>query len=68
MARILFADETAGNDLVATGVEFIHNSNTYVVHAKKEVILSAGYVLARKFSLLCSSLTPQQHNSNSTNP
>lgn len=41
-ARVLFADETVGNDLVATGVDFIHDGKTYTVHAKKEVILSAG--------------------------
>ncbi|KAH7882447.1 alcohol oxidase [Phlebopus sp. FC_14] len=31
-----------GNDLTATGVEFIHHGKIYSVHATKEVILSAG--------------------------
>ncbi|KAG6828182.1 hypothetical protein H0H92_008841 [Tricholoma furcatifolium] len=44
VSRVLFA-ETADNDtddLVAKGVEFLHQGKTRVLNARKEVILSAG--------------------------
>ncbi|KAG6811082.1 hypothetical protein H0H92_009041 [Tricholoma furcatifolium] len=44
VSRVLFVENTAGSDLVATGVEFIHGGNKYVVNAQKEVILSAGAI------------------------
>ncbi|CUA69309.1 Glucose oxidase [Rhizoctonia solani] len=42
--KINFKDTTGGKpgDLVATGVSFVHKSQTYTVKANKEVILSAG--------------------------
>ncbi|KAG8689296.1 hypothetical protein FRC11_003307 [Ceratobasidium sp. 423] len=43
--KINFKDTTGGNrtgNLTATGVSFVHGSQTYVVKAEKEVILSAG--------------------------
>ncbi|TCD63183.1 hypothetical protein EIP91_005880 [Steccherinum ochraceum] len=33
-----------GGDVVATGIEFIHGGQTYVVHARKEIVLSAGTI------------------------
>lgn len=44
VAQIVFKDEKEDGDLVATGVEFIHGGKKYVVNARKEVVLSAGYV------------------------
>ncbi|KAG6828989.1 hypothetical protein H0H92_006061 [Tricholoma furcatifolium] len=47
VSRILFEADNAnlnGDDLVATGVEFLHQENKYTVIAKKEVILSAGTI------------------------
>lgn len=44
MSRIVFGRKEAGNDITATGVEFIHVGKTYTVHVKKEIILSAGQV------------------------
>ena len=41
-SRIIFADANGNADIIATGVEFIHGGKTYAVHAKKEVVLSAG--------------------------
>ncbi|KZT72989.1 GMC oxidoreductase [Daedalea quercina L-15889] len=41
-AKVLFGDAKDGDDLIATGVEFIHDGRTYKAHAKKEVILAAG--------------------------
>ncbi|KAJ3479106.1 hypothetical protein NLI96_g9296 [Meripilus lineatus] len=42
-SRVIFADESVGNDLVAIGVEFIHGGKTHFVRAK-EVIISAGTI------------------------
>ncbi|KAJ7722931.1 GMC oxidoreductase [Mycena metata] len=44
VAQILFDDAVDGHDLTATGVEFRHDGRTYQVHAKHEVILSAGAI------------------------
>ncbi|GLB44236.1 putative (gmc) oxidoreductase [Lyophyllum shimeji] len=41
-SRIIFADESDNLGLTATGLEFIHQGNRYVVNAQKEVILSVG--------------------------
>ncbi|PCH42171.1 GMC oxidoreductase [Wolfiporia cocos MD-104 SS10] len=41
-ARVLFDTEKSGDDLVATGVEFVHKGKRYIAHATKEVICSAG--------------------------
>lgn len=49
-ARVLFGQQpNTAEDITATGVEFIHRGTTYVVNSKKEVILSAGYVLMYPF-------------------
>jgi hypothetical protein len=43
--KINFKDgknNTKHENLVATGVSFVHKSKTYTVKAKKEVILAAG--------------------------
>ncbi|KAK7029895.1 GMC oxidoreductase [Favolaschia claudopus] len=44
VARVLFDDTTDGQNLTATGVEFIHKESTYHVNAAHEVILSAGTI------------------------
>ncbi|TFY63799.1 hypothetical protein EVJ58_g3033 [Rhodofomes roseus] len=41
-AKVLFDDAKDGEDLVATGVEFIHGGKTYKAYANKEVVLAAG--------------------------
>ncbi|KAH8799530.1 hypothetical protein DL96DRAFT_1637586 [Flagelloscypha sp. PMI_526] len=41
--RIVFDDaQTAGGELRAAGVEFVHSGETNIISSKKEVILSAG--------------------------
>ncbi|KAB5591137.1 Choline dehydrogenase [Ceratobasidium theobromae] len=40
--KINFKNSTAGGKATASGVSFVHNSTTFTVQAKKEVILSAG--------------------------
>ena len=43
MTRILFKDEkSAAGDVVASGVEFVHEGKTYIARANREVILSSG--------------------------
>jgi choline dehydrogenase-like flavoprotein len=45
VAKVLFADVRSPDDtLTATGVEFRLGSDAYVVHAQKEVIISAGTI------------------------
>lgn len=40
---------TQEGDLVATGVEFVHGEQTYVINVAMEVILCAGYVATVPF-------------------
>ncbi|ELU35554.1 GMC oxidoreductase domain-containing protein [Rhizoctonia solani AG-1 IA] len=44
LRRINFKDKNSdkSENVVATGVSFVHKSQTYTVKAKKEVILAAG--------------------------
>jgi hypothetical protein len=43
VTRVLFKDEkSAVGDVVASGVEFVHEGKTYTVCVSREVILSAG--------------------------
>ena len=42
VASKIITKADSDNSLVATGVEFVHSGKTYVAHAKKEVIVSAG--------------------------
>jgi hypothetical protein len=51
VSRVIFAEPEIGQDITATGVEFIHNDITHTVHSRKEVILSAGFVLRSYFSI-----------------
>ncbi|KAG6873259.1 hypothetical protein C0995_001033 [Termitomyces sp. Mi166 len=44
VCRVLFAEDNNGGDLVATGVEFMHQDAKYILSARKEVILSAGTI------------------------
>ncbi|KAF5376948.1 hypothetical protein D9615_007272 [Tricholomella constricta] len=44
VSRIVFADNSDDQDLVATGVEFTQQGNKNTVNARKEVILSAGAI------------------------
>ena len=38
----MFSDSKDGDDLVASGVEFIYGGTTYRAYASKEVVLTAG--------------------------
>jgi hypothetical protein len=43
VTRVLFKDEkSATGDVVALGVEFVHEGKTYTARANREVILSSG--------------------------
>ncbi|KAF8485370.1 GMC oxidoreductase [Russula ochroleuca] len=43
VTRVLFKDEkSAAGDVVASGVEFVHEGKTYTARANREVILSSG--------------------------
>ncbi|KAJ6501838.1 GMC oxidoreductase [Mycena vulgaris] len=44
VTRIIFNDALVGQNLTATGVEFVHSEHTFHVHAHREVILSAGTI------------------------
>ncbi|KAF9040114.1 GMC oxidoreductase [Panaeolus papilionaceus] len=47
VSRVLFED-AIGQDLEASGVEFTHGDKSYVVKARKEVIVSAGAINSPK--------------------
>ncbi|KAH9967749.1 hypothetical protein BGW80DRAFT_1462090 [Lactifluus volemus] len=45
VTRVLFRDDkNAEGDVIASGVEFVHEGKTYTGRAKREVILSAGTI------------------------
>lgn len=44
VSRILFDSGKKGSNITATGLEFVHGGKTYTVHARKEIILSAGAI------------------------
>ncbi|KAH9987924.1 GMC oxidoreductase [Russula compacta] len=45
VTRVLFKDEkTAAGDVVASGVEFVHEGKTYTARANREIILSASAI------------------------
>jgi len=60
VSRILFSDGEVGEDLTATGVEFIHGGKTYMVHALNEIVLSAGQVsqFSPKYAFVSPSVQP----------
>ena len=60
MSRILFSKAKDGKGVVATGVEYIAGgtNSTIVVHAKKEVILSAGKAFYVDFPCAMVSFSP----------
>lgn len=44
VARVVLDPSADGSQYTATGVEFLHEGKQHTVHAKKEVIISAGRV------------------------
>lgn len=54
VTRILSEKDSSSDLLVATAVEFVYNDQkeTRIVTAKKEVIVSAGFVVASSFYVL----------------
>jgi hypothetical protein len=42
VARAIFAEAEADQDLTATGLEFLYGGKTYLVKVRKEIIISAG--------------------------
>jgi choline dehydrogenase-like flavoprotein len=45
VTKINLYKDSADGVATATGVQFVHEGKAHVVHSKKEVIVSAGYVL-----------------------
>lgn len=56
--RIVIADAVGG--LRATGVEYMHAVGRHTVHARREVLLSAGALLSPQI-LMCSGIGPAAH-------
>ncbi|KAJ3538477.1 hypothetical protein NM688_g6515 [Phlebia brevispora] len=46
VSRIIFSEDKDGEDVVATGVEFIYEGQKYVVRVSKEVVVSAGTMMS----------------------
>ncbi|TFK47199.1 GMC oxidoreductase [Heliocybe sulcata] len=44
VARLIWRNAPAGETLTATGVDFIYEGQSYSIHVRKEVILSAGAI------------------------
>ncbi|KIM89885.1 GMC oxidoreductase [Piloderma croceum F 1598] len=44
VARVIFAEAEADQDLTATGLEFLYGGKTYLVKVQKEIIISAGTI------------------------
>ncbi|KAH8099870.1 GMC oxidoreductase [Cristinia sonorae] len=48
VSQIIFNEVKEGGDLVASGVQFIHGGQTYIVNATKDVVVSAGTINSPK--------------------